>query len=504
MRCNFLTKDTNENNNIEINRPAGFRDFFPEEYAKIQFILDTMKRVSREFGYEEYHSPAVELLKLYELKSGEDIIDETFKIESRSGQKLVLIPELTPSLTRMLAEKQLKYTKPIRWFSIPKCYRDETLQRGRVKEFWQYNIDILGVGEIYADAEIIAILVKIIKELGLSNQQFVVLVNDRYFIQKFLEELGITTFLPIFQIFDRKDKHFQEKIEKILSGAFSEQEANDIAITIRHAQEIDESIFEVIPETKATKAIINDFQNLRKEAIIEALKQANVSDENTEILYKLAELSGSPKSFLKKAKELYPGKDPKEALKNLEELTQYLEAFKITPNIEFDGSLARGLDYYTGIIFEAWSRQGVLPRAIAGGGRYGDLVAMLGGQKLTGTGLGFGETVILELLDEYNISYPKPTICDVYIAPIKLSNLSPAIELVTKLQKAGIKVIMNPFNWRIKRHFENAEKKEVRWMIIMGKRDLKKDSVTLRDIISGEQELVSIDKIINVLKKRLQ
>ncbi|MCK5184296.1 MAG: ATP phosphoribosyltransferase regulatory subunit, partial [Candidatus Heimdallarchaeota archaeon] len=130
-----------ETKKVKIGKPSGFRDFFPEEYAKVDFVLGTMRRISRDFWYVEYQTPAVELRKLYELKSGEELVGETFKITSRSGQKLVLIPELTPTLTRMLAERQQYYTKPIRWFCIPRCYRDETLQRGRVKEFWQYNID---------------------------------------------------------------------------------------------------------------------------------------------------------------------------------------------------------------------------------------------------------------------------------------------------------------------------------------------------------------------------
>lgn len=489
---------------LKVGRPAGFRDFYPEDYAKVDFVLQTMRRISQEYGYVEYISPSVELRKLYELKSGEALIEETFKIQSRSGQELVLIPELTPSLSRMLAQKQQYYTKPIRWFSFPKCFRDETLQRGRVKEFWQYNVDILGLDEIYADAEIITILTRIINECGLSKEQFVVQVNDREFMQQFMLSLGISDFLSVFKLFDRKDKLFQERIQEMLKGAFEENQIIDIALTIRHAKKPDESIFEKIPKTKVTEEIFAGFEAIRKAALIDALKALEISNEQAEILYELSEIKDTPKNFIKKAKKLFPGENSAEALKNLEDLALLLDNFGIADFILYDGSLARGLDYYTGIIFEAWSKEGILPRAIAGGGRYADLVAILGGQPLTGVGFGFGETVLMELMSDLGVEYPKMVICDVYIAPIKLDDLSIIIDLSNKLHTKGLKVILNPFNWKMKRHFENAERSNVEWMIIVGKKDLANDVVTLRNIISGEQEIIPLKKITTVLQKKLK
>ncbi|NHJ03521.1 MAG: histidine--tRNA ligase [Candidatus Heimdallarchaeota archaeon] len=495
---------TEEDKKIKIGKPAGFRDFFPEDFAKVTFILETMSRVSKEFGYIQYETPAVEFLKLYEIKSGEGLVKETFKVQGRSGQKMVLIPELTPSLTRMLAERQQYYTKPIRWFSLPKCYRDETLQRGRVKEFWQYNADILGMEEIYADAEIITILTKVISECGLSKEQFVVRINDRQFMQQFLDTLGVTNFLPVIQNFDRKDKILQERIQKELKGSFSEEEAKDISLKLRHAKNIDESVFKIIPQTKETEKIVEEFETIRKSTLINSLLKLGLAENQAEILFELSEIQDSPENFIQKVKKIYPGKNVDEALENLTELAKLLISFGISDYIEFDGSLARGLDYYTGIIFEAWSREGILPRAIAGGGRYADLVATLGGQPLTGTGFGFGETVLLELMEELNVKYPRSEICDVYIAPIKLENNLPVIELSNNLRIKGMKTILNLFDWKIKRHFENAEKMNAEWMIIVGNKDLENDSVTLRNIISGEQEIIPLKKIVNILFKKLK
>lgn len=488
---------------VKIGKPAGFRDFFPEEYTKVDFVLETMRRISREFGYVEYQTPAVELQKLYELKSGEELVGETFKITSRSGQKLVLIPELTPTLTRMLAERQQYYTKPIRWFCIPRCYRDETLQRGRVKEFWQYNIDILGMDDVYADAEIVTILVKIIAECGLSKKQFVVLVNDRSFMQKFMESIGVTDYLSVFQVFDRKGKLLQESIFKQIKAKFPEDQANDIALKIRQNVNSLKTIYKIIPQTKGTEEIIDNISLYIESSLKDALKDLNLNKNQIEVLFNLSEIRDTPANFLKKVKKLSNLENIGEMLKNLEELSQLLKNFGITDYILFDGSLARGLDYYTGIIFEAWSRKGILPRAIAGGGRYADLVAMLGGQPLTGTGFGFGETVLMELMDEFKVEYPKQEICDVYIAPIKLDDLSVIIELSDQLRVNGMKTIFNPFDWKLRRHFENAEKRNVEWMIIVGKKDLANDAVTLRNIITGDQEVVPLKKIVNTLAKRI-
>jgi histidyl-tRNA synthetase len=404
----------------------------------------------------------------------------------------------------MLAERQQYYTKPIRWFCIPRCYRDETLQRGRVKEFWQYNIDILGMADIYADAEIITILAKIISECGLTKKHFVVLVNDRSFMQQFMESIGVTDYLSVFRVFDRKGKLLQEAIFKKIKGKFPEEQANDIALKIRQNANSLKTIYKIVPQTKVIEDIVDNISSFIESSFKDALKSLALGEDQIEILFNLSEIKDTPKNFIKKVKKLSNLENITELLKNLEELAQLLENFGMTDYVLYDGSLARGLDYYTGIVFEAWSREGVLPRAIAGGGRYADLVAMLGGQPLTGTGFGFGETVLMELMDEFKAKYPKQEICDVYIAPIKLEDLSVITKLSDQLRAKGLKTIFNPFDWKLRRHFENAEKRNVEWMIIVGNKDLANDAVTLRNIITGDQEVVPLKKIVNLLAKRIK
>ncbi|MCK5185241.1 MAG: histidine--tRNA ligase family protein, partial [Candidatus Heimdallarchaeota archaeon] len=385
-----------------------------------------------------------------------------------------------------------------------RCYRDETLQRGRVKEFWQYNIDILGMDDIYADAEIITILVKVIAECGLSNKQFVVYINDRSFMQQFMESIGVTDFLSVFRVFDRKSKLLQESIFKKLKNKFSNDQANDLALKIRQNINSLNTIYEVIPQIKDIEDVVDNISILIESSFKDALKELKLSKDQIDILFNLSEIRDIPSNFLKRVKKLTKLENINEILKNLEELASLLKNFGITDYVLYDGSLARGLDYYTGIVFEAWSREGVLPRAIAGGGRYADLVAILGGQPLTGTGFGFGETVLMELMDEFNVKYPKQEICDVYIAPIKLEDLSVITKLSDQLRVKGLKTIFNPFDWKLKRHFENAEKRNVEWMIIVGNKDLANDAVTLRNIITGDQEIVPLKKIVSTLVIRIK
>ena len=161
----------------------GFRDYYPSDFAKVNYILGIMKNVSESFGYEEYEGPSLEYAKLIEIKSGEEILEETFIVKGKDDRKLVLRPEQTPTLARMIVNEQQRYPKPIRWFSIPRIFRNETPQKGRVREFFQFNADIIGVEHPAADAEIINLSINCLKNLGLTNKDFYVKINNRKLLQ---------------------------------------------------------------------------------------------------------------------------------------------------------------------------------------------------------------------------------------------------------------------------------------------------------------------------------
>ena len=167
----------------------GFRDFYPAYWKEIQFILENMQKISKKYGYVEYEGPSLELVDLIEAKSGADLMEEIFTLTDKQDRRLLLRPEQTPTLARMLAKEQKRYKRPIRWFSIPRLFRDETAQRGRSREFWQLNVDILGVEDISVDAEMITVAIDIIRACGLKDDQYNVYINHRELLNTFIQSI---------------------------------------------------------------------------------------------------------------------------------------------------------------------------------------------------------------------------------------------------------------------------------------------------------------------------
>ena len=187
-----------------LNGVPGFRDYYPQFWKEIQYILNKMAEVSKKYGYEEYEGPSMEMVELIEAKSGADLMEEIFQLTDKQDRRLLLRPEQTPTLARMLAREQKRYKRPIRWFSIPRLFRDETPQRGRVREFWQLNVDILGEESIAADAEMITVAVDIIRACGLNDNQFEVLVNHRDLLNSYINSISDVDPQKIIPIIDKK------------------------------------------------------------------------------------------------------------------------------------------------------------------------------------------------------------------------------------------------------------------------------------------------------------
>lgn len=200
---------------IKIQPVQGTRDFYPDKMRWRNWLFETCRRVSELYGYEEYDGPFIEYLDLYAAKSGEELVNEqTYTFESRGGEKLAVRPEMTPTLARMVAARQNELRKPVRWFTIPNVWRYERPQRGRKREFYQYNIDLLGVDSVEGDAEILAVVVDIMRALGLGKGEFVIRINNRYYLEALLGELGIDV--------AKKDAVFREidRIEKLRPEVF--------------------------------------------------------------------------------------------------------------------------------------------------------------------------------------------------------------------------------------------------------------------------------------------
>jgi histidyl-tRNA synthetase len=325
--------------------PSGTRDFFPKNLKNRLWLFDIWTKISKSYGYEQYDAPVVEYAELYTRKGGDDILNEMYKIQL--GEiSLALRPEMTPSLVRMIM--QIYHTnpyKPIKWFSIPQCWRYETTIRGRKREHYQWNIDILGADSVKYEIELFLILVRFFRMVGLTQNDVAIHVSNRKILQKVLEQLGIPD-----ELFE-KACIIIDKIGKLTPEEFTTRMIEEIGmnldgvIVIQKLVEIKtvEELYEFVPE--------ND------ECLVE-----------TQALFNLAELVG------------------------------------IKPWLEFDVGIVRGLSYYTGLVFEGFFKNSEIKRAVCGGGRYDNLMQTYGyNEKIPAIGFGFGDVVILDVLEEMEL-----------------------------------------------------------------------------------------------------
>ena len=484
----------------------GNRDFYPEDYAEIKLIFDAMHKVSKQFGYELYEGPILEYAKLIEYKSGRALADETYRLYDREERKLVLRPEMTPSLARLISNQHQRYPKPLRWYSIPRVFRDETPQRGRVKEHFQYNADIFGIDHPAADAEIIAVTTNIIKTAGLKTGEFVCVINSRDLLQNYIEFLDITNQLDVIRILDSKGKFVQTAIEEDLKKkGFSDNESQEQAQNFRTIWQQDINVTKSYPEIEKHPILstyLARLHELEETVVKEALANAKLSDDQIIKIYDFSQLKGRPQKVIDELKKLEVNDQLTQAIVNLEELILYLKMYGVEEDCEYDLSIARGLDYYTGIVFEFLDRTGSVARAIAGGGRYDKLVEDLGGGKIPSTGIGMGETVIHSILKALNRtpSYSHPA--ELYVGIISEDIVLEAAEIVRNLRR-DYSVIFNPFGWKLKRQLEDADSRSISLVLIIGKRDLDKNQVTLKDMKTGEQELIVLSELKDKLGEKL-
>jgi len=484
----------------------GFRDYYPEDYAEINHILGTMKNVSEEFGYEEYEGPSLEYAKLIEIKSGQELLDETFTVISKDERKLVLRPEQTPTLARMIANQHQRYIKPMRWYCLPRIFRNETPQKGRVREFFQYNADILGVDHPAADAEIIAITIKIIKETGLNSGEFICVINSRELMQSYVEYLKIPNYIKVIKIIDSRGKFLQNVIQKELVARLSDEKiAKEKALEFRTIWEQDprlEKDYSSLRSNHVFSEYLGNLSEIEEKSVKEALRKIDLNEDQITKFYNFATQSGSPDFVINRLKTMEIGERAESALQNLEDLCKYLKLYNIFDDCEYDTSVARGLDYYTGIVYEFFDRTGSVVRSIAGGGRYDQLVSAFGGSKIPATGIGMGETVLLAILKKLGRIKEYGSLAEVYVAPINKEVITETAEIVEEIRKQ-FKTLFNPFGWKLSKHLEDAGNRGIPIAVIVGKRDLDENKVTLRNLKTGEKTTIVKSNLMEEIESML-
>lgn len=411
----------------------GFRDFYPEDLASRQWLFGKMREVSRLFGYQEYDGPIVEPLSLYAAKSGEELVKEqAFVFTDRDGEKLTLRPELTPTLARMVAQKQESLPKPLRWFSIGPRFRYEKPQKGRTREFYQWDVDLVGVESPEADAEVIAVACEFLKSVGLSPDEITINVNNRRFMEQKLQFLGIP-----------KEK---------------------IAATIK-AIDKKEKLSPEAWEAGLGKIGLAPLQIRDLKGILEDRDFSGESDELTDLFATLADLG-------------------------------------VDKYVSFNPTVVRGLDYYTGTVFEARDKQGKF-RAILGGGRYDNLVEAVGGQNLSGVGFAAGDKVIEEVLGSLG-KWPKvsavPTKVMVTVFNEGLTRAS--LKIARALRQAGVATELYPASQEnLEKQLKYADRKGIPFVLIAGPAEVQQNLVKLKDMGLQTQADLTLEQVIDKLKQ---
>ncbi len=414
----------------------GFREFYPEAFALRHHIFSAWRRVAARYGFVEYDGPPLEPLELYTRKSGPEIVAQLYEFTDRGGREVALRPEMTPTFARMIASRAAALPKPIRWFSIPQLFRYERPQRGRLREHFQLNMDIVGETDPLADAEIIAAALDALRELGLDERRIVARVSDRRLISAILVAEGIeeSGHAGVFGVLDRADRESPDWV-------------------------------------------------------IDRLEEAGVPPPARERILRLPTLS------LDDLGTVWPDVDAVgSARENLAVVLGHLEAVGLSDYIAFDAGLVRGLAYYTGTVFEVWERRGEL-RAVCGGGRYDDLLGILGGVDLPALGFGMGDVVLGELLKDLDLVPPANLEIDDYIVIVSGDVRGTAVGLGHRLRDRGRRVVYDLRPRGVSRQFKAAHQAGARRAIVVGPEELARDAVVVRDMVTGEESEVPIDTL---------
>ena len=360
----------------------GFRDFYPQELAERSYLLRTWRDVARRFGFVEYDGPPLEPLELYTKKSGEEIVGQLYNFVDKGGREVSLRPEMTPTFARMVAARANALRKPVRWFSVPQLFRYERQQKGRLREHFQLNVDIVGEPDVTADAELLAAAIEIMRALGLTQTDVRARVSDRRLLRGLLGALGVPESQApgVFTVIDKIERQpldvSREKLGALGLGG----------------------------------ATVEGIVGLTGRVSLDRLR----ADYGT-----------------------YP--EVAERLADLERYFHYLQALGVGDWVDLDLKIVRGLAYYTGIVFELFDAHGEF-RAVCGGGRYDTLLESLGGVDLPALGFGMGDVVLGELLRARGLMRAESAAPDYWVAYTDAAQLGEAMELAGALRRGGASV----------------------------------------------------------------
>lgn len=412
----------------------GTRDFYPDDMRLRNWLFERFHSAARSHGFEEYDAPVLESEELYTRKAGEEIVGQLYNFEDKGGRRVALRPEMTPSLARMVMARAGGLALPIKWYSIPQCWRYERTQRGRGREHYQWNVDIWGMNGVEADAELLSVLVQFFHSVGLKSEDLVIRISSRKVLEEVLGSLAIEgeIFAQTCVIVDKMDKLPEDVIQAQLSDL-----------------------------------------GLSSDSITTILSVLGITD--------LDSLSSALNS-------------DSEALIELQSLFSLCESYGISDWVSFDASVVRGLAYYTGPVFEAHDRAGNL-RAICGGGRYDKLIGTLGGNDLPATGFGFGDMVVMELLADKGLLPELSNGVDDVVFGMGTELRGAAMQVAAKLRSAGRTVDLVLEDKKMKWVFKHAERCGTTRLVMVMPDEWAEGKVRIKNLNSGEESTVEMDDL---------
>jgi histidyl-tRNA synthetase len=423
----------------------GFRDFYPDELALRTHIFRTWRTVATRYGFEEYDGPPLEPLELYTAKSGDEIVGQLYNFNDKGDRQVALRPEMTPTLARMVTNRAGELRKPIRWFSIPQLFRYERQQRGRLREHFQLNCDLIGEPGPLADAEIIALAIDVIRAFGFDAVNIRVRLSDRRLLNALLTSFRLSEqqVSAIYGWLDKQGRRADEGQKKRLQDLKVDPDVIDFLEAATRVRDIDK-LSRVLAHKPAAAA----------------------------------------------------------ALGSLEQTVDAIGMMGLGDFVDLDLGVVRGLAYYTGTVFELFDAGRTL-RAICGGGRYDGLLGALGGVDLPSVGFGMGDVVLAELLRDRSLIPADSASIDVFLTFITQDDLAYVLGLAHELRDAGLRVEYPLTPQAVGKQLKLADSRRARLAVVVGPDERARGELVIKDLSSGTQETVPQASAAKLIKARI-
>jgi histidyl-tRNA synthetase len=419
----------------------GFRDFYPEQFAERAYIMGVWRRVLRRYAFVEYDGPPLEPLDLYRKKSGDELVGQLYSFTDKGDREVALRPEMTPTFARMVAARANALRKPVRWFSVPQLFRYERQQKGRLREHFQLNADIVGEAGAAADAELVSLALDIMREMGLTAADVSARVSDRRLLQSLLNHAGVDedALGPVYAVIDKRGRE---------PAAISRE--------------------------KLVKAV-------GSETIADAVDAILSCTDIETVRARYGDVEGAG-----------------EHIERMRQYFAFVEALGFAGWMQLDLSIVRGLAYYTGIVFELFDRRGE-HRAICGGGRYDTLLSTLGGVDLPALGFGMGDVVIGDLLRSRGLIPATPSQTDYWIAGDEESLLPDVMTVASEIRKRDRSAEYALKPQQLSRQLKAASAAGARKAVLIRREAFARGEVTLKDMEAGTETSLPLAELINSL-----